>query len=664
MVTSRGIGGGFLADDMGLGKTLSYLAYIVVERQLAVLHRNVAKSREVKDGQHLLVGQDGQCPTPPTDGWIICPCSASSPTSRMQIQPGLRMACVPAAVVKQWWDQWKLHVDTADQALGMKIAIDHPAVFKDNALTSADMLSSAAAAQTKNRMEPKKAAKGTKADDEPKENNDSILLVTTQEGFPNLVKEFSKVVGGYIRDSKDRNSWIKASKQNRCSLVFGIAMIDECHEAYIKNSGRAKVLVDLPRFNNSVRPFVWGYSGTPFSQTPRAIEGVLWAIEKHSDVIDEDFSWKKLDRISKQFDQQLKSKEFDHSAVDACLVDFKSFLIRYMIRRAADTLWFDHPLAKMKPHIHTDVSVISKLSFTEATRDYENQFDAEREEMLKALQTRWDETAPELRRSNIRPVKLAFNVNMRAYWRSRLLATLPYLQMLTSPDGEPLKLSTVEVLDYIQKKKTPRDSNSYKDNIKAIMENSPKCLWLHDFMIRLKGLKDVEGDEHKLVIMTAFPQVAYVVSLIIDKYFPEYKDLVGLIPGRMRPSEKVNIINAFTGKADDKNSQKGKKDLRILIGLTRIIGVGLQLQRACHVIVMEPDYEFIYELQAYGRVHRIGQRNPMSRSFRLIDGNSEIESKILQRQVDRKEVAGTKINEVEVHQTEVRLFGENKCVEV
>lgn len=204
MITSRGIGGGFLADDMGLGKTLSYLAYIVVERQLAVLHRNVVKSRETKDGKHLLAGQDGQCPTTPADGWIICPCSASSPTSKLALQPGLRMACVPAAVVKQWWNQWKVHVDTADQTLGMKIAIDHPGVFKDNALTSVDLLSSAAAAQTKNRMEPKKAPKGSKSDDEPKENNDCILLLTTQEDFPKLVKEFSKVEGGYIRDPKDR----------------------------------------------------------------------------------------------------------------------------------------------------------------------------------------------------------------------------------------------------------------------------------------------------------------------------------------------------------------------------------------------------------------------------------------------------------------------------
>ncbi|PVH73085.1 hypothetical protein DL98DRAFT_58600 [Cadophora sp. DSE1049] len=290
-------------------------------------------------------------------------------------------------------------------------------------------------------------------------------------------------------------------------------MIDECHEEYFKNSGRAKILADIPRFNNSVRPFVWGYSGTPFSQTPRGIEGVLWAIEKHSETVDEAYSWKKLDRICKQFDEQLKSEKLDNSAVDACLGEFKSFLTRYMIRRTADTMWFGHPLVNMKPHIHTDVTLVSDGTFTEDIRHYEKQFEAEKEKMLTALQSKWDQTTPELRRSNIRPVRLGFNVMIRTHWRSRLLATFPYLQQITSPELEkPLSLSQEEVQAFI--KAPARDSNPYKKNLRAIVENSPKCLWLYDFINKLMGLRDVEGNEHKLVIMTAFPQVAYILSLV------------------------------------------------------------------------------------------------------------------------------------------------------
>lgn len=130
----------------------------------------------------------------------------------------------------------------------------------------------------------------------------------------------------------------------------------------------------------------------------------------------------------------------------------------------------------------------------------------------------------------------------------------------------------------------------------------------------------------------------------------------------MKPSEKNALIHAFTSPPSpsssssssssatsppSKSSSKApQKEVRILIGLTHIVGVGLQLQRACHAVLMEPDYDFVRELQAYARVHRIGQKNPRSRSFRLVDCESEVESAILARQRARGELAGREVREV------------------
>ena len=107
----------------------------------------------------------------------------------------------------------------------------------------------------------------------------------------------------------------------------------------------------------------------------------------------------------------------------------------------------------------------------------------------------------------------------------------------------------------------------------------------------------------------------------------------------MKASEKAEIINAFTDAVDANGKRKSKRDIRFLIGTSRLLGVGLQLTRACHVVLMEPD-EFVREMQAYARVHRIGQKNLMSHSYRLIDSGSEVEEAILKRQKDRKEWAG------------------------
>jgi len=133
----------------------------------------------------------------------------------------------------------------------------------------------------------------------------------------------------------------------------------------------------------------------------------------------------------------------------------------------------------------------------------------------------------------------------------------------------------------------------------------------------------------------------YIINVrqIIKTNFPEKKDRVGLVTGRMTLKEKSETINAFTGK----EKVASKKDIQILIGTTRLLGVGLQLTRACNIVLMEPDHHFVRELQGYARVHRIGQRNPCSYSYRLVDDSSEVEQRVLKRQADRKEFPGRKV---------------------
>lgn len=278
MSTARQFGGGFVADDMGLGKTLSFLAYIVVERQLSVLWDRVENARAGKTKFHLPEDEQEEgdvCPSPSTPGWIACPCAHSSPTSLMVKKPGLRMACVPSALVRNWWDQWKAHVDTTVTALSMTIIVDHKGAF-DHRTTQIDLQSRSDAARLIQRAKAKKFQdnKG-QGDDTPLPYQDGYLLLTTTEDYPNWVKTYYTYDGPVIKKGpKDTvGVWTKGK---RAQLVFGIAMIDESHEESSRNKGRAKVLLDLPKANE---PHIWGYSGTPFSLNPRGLEGVLWAIE-------------------------------------------------------------------------------------------------------------------------------------------------------------------------------------------------------------------------------------------------------------------------------------------------------------------------------------------------------------------------------------------------
>lgn len=679
MLNSRAMGGGFVADDMGLGKTLSYLAYIVVERQLSVLWREVKKSRSMKDGKHLLENHkdaNAKCPQFSKPGWIKCPCAPSSPTAEMASQPGLRMACVPPALVSGWWSQWKVHVDTADTTLNMRIAVDHPAAFNERT-TMEDMKCKSNNNAIQNRIRADVAGKDAKAYDRPKEYQDGYLILTTKENFPKLAEHFK--VKGQVKDPKKPKGPDEWQSGTRIGLVFGIAMIDESHEEYFKGKGRGAILAKLPTYNCDVTPFIWGYSGTPISQTPRGLEGVLHAIEKHSkinwtnDPKFQRFQWKELDAICKRFDAQIKSSKRDDAAVAKILADFEPFLVNFVIRRTASTDWFGHTLMKLKPHFHQDIRLKENKTASDETAAFVALFDGDRQAQLEKLQADWD-NFPEKRRSDIRPTMLWFNTMVRETWRSRLMADFPALVKLAKSEVEEnrLTLTEDEVIDFFRSTNQKENATPYGRSIKHIVETSPKCLWLYDFITQLNTQKDVEGNVEKLVILTAFPQVAFILKLVcttchsfpssniltheqfIQRYFPEDKDRVGVITQRMKASERQFLIDCFSDAKDEKQNLKYKREIKFLIGTTFALGKGLGLTRARNVVLMEPD-NFTTESQAYGRVDRIGQKNPISRSYRLIDVGSEIEQKIIKRQVDRNESYGRPIDNEEVEGSQVGL---------
>jgi hypothetical protein len=109
---------------------------------------------------------------------------------------------------------------------------------------------------------------------------------------------------------------------------------------------------------------------------------------------------------------------------------------------------------------------------------------------------------------------LAFNTLCREQWRSSLLATFPWLLKLVVPEVQtPMSLTEIEALKMRGSDNYEKDSGYYK-NLKSIVETSPKALWLFDFIDSLENQKDVNGEEEKLIVITQFPQVAFILKLV------------------------------------------------------------------------------------------------------------------------------------------------------
>lgn len=150
---------------------------------------------------------------------------------------------------------------------------------------------------------------------------------------------------------------------------------------------------------------------------------------------------------------------------------------------------------------------------------------------------------------------------------------------------------------------------------------------------------------------------------MIEHYVPFKKGRVGLMYAEMRTPARSALLESFTdAMTEDRNGEavrRRKENIQILVGTTPMLSKGLQLTRACNVVLMEPDHEFYRELQGCARVKRMGQRNPWTFSYRLINDNSEVEKSILQRQKERGEFPGRPLRPEDVERMGPRDFGES-----
>ncbi|PMD37183.1 hypothetical protein L207DRAFT_599534 [Hyaloscypha variabilis F] len=592
MKTSRTVGGGFVADEPGLGKTLSFLAFVVAERQLSWLWDEVEATREAKGPRHLPKDNQAQglpCPSShERPGWIACPCSASSPTSKWAAKKGIRLACVPQSLVTSWISQWNIHIDTADEHLGLRLIVAHDAANPIPAPTFGN--ADARHARNLNEVRAKRNVFDSKANkynpESARRHQERYLVLTTPQSYRTWVKRF-EYEGFFLSYAKslDTPTWVKGKSRG---IVFGLAMIDECHEEYIKEKGRSGVLSDLALINN---PFIWGYSGTPLGSTPRSLEGVLWAVEQHfprsnpnskitgwdEDPILSQYHYRALDIICKDFEKHVKNRTGNQLVARKLEDDFTPFLFRFMIRRTADSTWFGRPLIKLKKHIHQEVVLAHNPKFDTKLADLVKVIEDEVHEKYADLIDIWKANDPMYQTVDW-PRNLTFNQRCRVEWRLRIIATFPALVPLSSVHHKHHVALTTE--EFIERLVLPRDK----------------------------------------------------------------KNRVSLVCAGLKSRERTATIDAFTDAIDkDTGLRKQKNSIQILIGTTRLIGTGLQLTRAANLVLMEPDYEFYRELQAVARVHRIGQRNLRSYSFRLIDEGSEIENRIVKRQEQRGEVHGRKV---------------------
>jgi len=149
---------------------------------------------------------------------------------------------------------------------------------------------------------------------------------------------------------------------------------------------------------------------------------------------------------------------------------------------------------------------------------------------------------------------------------------------------------------------------------------------------------------------------------MIERYIPLKAGRVGLVKPKQATRDVAIILESFNDDVhiDKQNKivRKQKHNFQYLVGPIRQLGRGLQLTRACNIVLMEPDHKYDHELQAFARINRIGQKNHIAFSYRLLDADSKIEQDIVVRQMENNETPGPLVKDAR----RMRLYEDEKGI--
>ncbi len=146
-----------------------------------------------------------------------------------------------------------------------------------------------------------------------------------------------------------------------------------------------------------------------------------------------------------------------------------------------------------------------------------------------------------------------------------------------------------------------------------------------------KVVDELLENRHKALVFSQFVGHLNIIRAFLDNKGIEYRYLDGATPMKVRKQE----VDAF---------QAGRGDL-FLISL-KAGGLGLNLTAADYVIHMDPWWNPAVEDQASDRVHRIGQKHPVT-IYRLIIKHT-IEEKIVNLHKEKRDLANSLLADTDI----------------
>ncbi|KAF2463962.1 uncharacterized protein BDR25DRAFT_362161 [Lindgomyces ingoldianus] len=664
--------GGIYADEPGGGKTIQSLTHFLINYFHNENTIEVEDARARGDKSHLPKSQspDAKCPSAAKQP-LACSCEAGNrDIYRFGPQRGITITLTPNAGLRSFQNDARLMLKGGkimEREFPPRVAIHADKFNKDDftgALTDEEVSATCKAVdwsmeeqwETDNRTKqvgktmqtqswtnptfsgPRACDPEATAEKAPRRSA-RVNIVTTRGCL------VGRVASKYITTRETHWKWQTQAKGTtrtftRNLMQVGCIFWDECHQdnygqtipAFIKDTAREYREV----YNRS--PALWGMSGTPDNGKPmEPLKFLTMGLRsKEWDDVDTNSEFGVLRNLTQDSVNQM-AKDFDRLCEKAktnpalathdfqfrtLVVFIRKVVPTFFIRRGESTRWFDSkPVIPKASELYLDmVQCQANTTEAEILVRLEGKVKAERRRKYQELVAVWESNGSD---ANQKP-KMPSSVKSQSYHTARVAASVAQivehwegLHPDNGPDDEESRSCSKADEHVGSWVRDPLGSAFTKVLANSGFRQNAKIKCAKGICNSIRKLKRQDGTRCKVLIATRNP-------LVLAAWKNELSQTYG----------KESIVLYETGMNNAKKSQAletfGNDESKWIILCTfRSVGVGLNIQRANHAILIEPSHKYSDMQQLFGRIDRRGQKEPRCYGYVLVNAASAIEKRMV-----------------------------------
>ena len=461
---------------------------------------------------------DAVCPS--ESKWpLACPCVHKHPTSRFQPTYGLTLALVPARLINSWTAEWDRVIDVRRRRLGLTLKVIHTNARGPHVLPPQEA--------RELWVDPTVGSKASADLDSTR-----YFILSTATSWNRVKSTFARTIQftepreGLTATGRPRQPKITHRKIE--GLRPARQLIDEFHETKSVGTEAMRAFRSHAALNGDCKSVFM--SGTPWSQSPRDLQGVLGVLEAAAKA-DGTVSWNdhpslkaachgRFERLMTLYTSLLKNENPGdgdarfRSKVKKATDTFATILEAVMIRRTSQSRWFDDPIIPLPALRHEQREFRFPVRHQAALDRIEEV--SKRQHEQEALQ--WQ------RRNPGQTFKRSTNYYFRNSYKQRAIATIPGLATLLQDPDTPAHLD-LTWRNYCEQGYLQNHDNPYMNNLDMLEAECPKLSYVKAVIswlgsMRWKG-EPAEGVEmevkevpEKLVVVSTNPVVCAIFAAV------------------------------------------------------------------------------------------------------------------------------------------------------